>query len=1100
VESLDFAQHWCFEDEQCLELCNHDENCEHQNVSTTWRTDGTAHWHVCQDCGLSIDKALHTEGTPVTLTSPDTDKHINGTARISCSVCNTQMSIISIPYVAVPTDGKPYILIQPTDYTGKTKSIDEEGPTARFIVKAGGENLSYQWYEKRQEENFEPINEAYGKKATLEVEVEEDYFDQDGYKQFYCVVSNANGSVRTNTVAIKAQHLFGMYYDEGDGTHGNYCWGDCGTKKYVEKHRFSEWTLVKAATSTTTGLREQKCLLCDATNTEVIPKVEPNHVHEYNIAKYNLTQHWFVCSCGIASSEPAVNHNFDQTEVITEPTEKRMGSNKITCSACGYSKTVRTDKLPHEHVWYSFSDTDMFIWGDDGRLVPDPEMGGRGLESHHVNCKGCDQRLTETHTWSMWECTRAATEEVNGKMRRQCEVCGYSQTKLFPYGSWPIMIVGGDAYIITMNESGSGFTADPVDYAVPGTEIFIRFNPKSAKLMSQLEKPVKFVKWFDGPHWIGETNIPWDGGKSDIDLPNLTFLKPQSINTTFDMPDGPATIFAGYEVCTHTGGTKQGDRVEASCSGHGHEPHTLCKDCDEVLEEGARIEALGHDLPDTPIEGTEEVEYCNEYYAQSGDNAYRANEATHGYAGDYLCNRCGKTVKGKGTPLKHGVYDRWGTRTKKDWKITQNYVPATCTINGYTGDDYCKYCGKLVQRGQTEKRLGHDWSDWETIREATTKVKGIEQRYCLYDDSHVETRITDYSGPDYTLKPDKTKLHFEWTYGDPIPSQTITFRSTGRNEILAITYAEEENQWTNLSHSGMMLTVTPILSNEVNSSSENIMALYLKVSTKEGGETSNITIPEISTSSNIKKTTEKYTLTVEDGLATTFTFSDGKTILDTNRSNELQVRGGEWIQLEPEDKWKKDFLRWEVADDASGMIQTKMADGWATEDNPRIQMSPNNVTVRAIYKKNTPTLAFSQTEVTVSQAETLVEPTLNAIPGSLPITYSSSDTRVATVNAKTGEITLRGAGTATITATSAETNHYSSATASYTLIVPQGLALIGDVNNDGSVTIADLPALIYIVLGKDTAGIYNHDAADVNGDGSISITDVTVLVNILLEK
>ena len=60
--------------------------------------------------------------------------------------------------------------------------------------------------------------------------------------------------------------------------------------------------------------------------------------------------------------------------------------------------------------------------------------------------------------------------------------------------------------------------------------------------------------------------------------------------------------------------------------------------------------------------------------------------------------------------------------------------------------------------------------------------------------------------------------------------------------------------------------------------------------------------------------------------------------------------------------------------------------------------------------------------------------------------------------------------------------------------------LLGDVNGDGSVTIADVTALVNIILGKDTAGQYNHAAADVNQDTTITIADVTALVNIILGK
>lgn len=66
----------------------------------------------------------------------------------------------------------------------------------------------------------------------------------------------------------------------------------------------------------------------------------------------------------------------------------------------------------------------------------------------------------------------------------------------------------------------------------------------------------------------------------------------------------------------------------------------------------------------------------------------------------------------------------------------------------------------------------------------------------------------------------------------------------------------------------------------------------------------------------------------------------------------------------------------------------------------------------------------------------------------------------------------------------------------YTIQFKKPLAK-GDVNGDGQVTIADVTALVNIILGKseDELGM-----ADVNGDGPVTIADVTALVNIILGK
>ena len=62
--------------------------------------------------------------------------------------------------------------------------------------------------------------------------------------------------------------------------------------------------------------------------------------------------------------------------------------------------------------------------------------------------------------------------------------------------------------------------------------------------------------------------------------------------------------------------------------------------------------------------------------------------------------------------------------------------------------------------------------------------------------------------------------------------------------------------------------------------------------------------------------------------------------------------------------------------------------------------------------------------------------------------------------------------------------------------------LKGDVNIDGQVSIADVTALVNIILGKDNVVPYQYDhvVANVNGDNTISIADVTALVNIILGR
>lgn len=88
-------------------------------------------------------------------------------------------------------------------------------------------------------------------------------------------------------------------------------------------------------------------------------------------------------------------------------------------------------------------------------------------------------------------------------------------------------------------------------------------------------------------------------------------------------------------------------------------------------------------------------------------------------------------------------------------------------------------------------------------------------------------------------------------------------------------------------------------------------------------------------------------------------------------------------------------------------------------------------------------LSFTETSVTVNITETVDAPTLNGNTGNGVVTYESSNTDIATVDAS-GVVTGVAVGTATITATVAATNEYLGGTATFTVKVVNPNA------NDGS--------------------------------------------------
>ena len=71
-----------------------------------------------------------------------------------------------------------------------------------------------------------------------------------------------------------------------------------------------------------------------------------------------------------------------------------------------------------------------------------------------------------------------------------------------------------------------------------------------------------------------------------------------------------------------------------------------------------------------------------------------------GYTGDEVCKTCGVTVK-KGEVIPATGHDTQLVGAK----------PATCTQDGYTGDEVCKTCGETVTKGEVVKATGHSFKD-----------------------------------------------------------------------------------------------------------------------------------------------------------------------------------------------------------------------------------------------------------------------------------------------------------------------------------------------------------------------------------------------------
>lgn len=71
----------------------------------------------------------------------------------------------------------------------------------------------------------------------------------------------------------------------------------------------------------------------------------------------------------------------------------------------------------------------------------------------------------------------------------------------------------------------------------------------------------------------------------------------------------------------------------------------------------------------------------------------------------------------------------------------QNIVAATCTEDGYTGDKVCKTCGKIIEKGESIRSLGHDWNTTGTTIAVSETADGVTVYTCKNDSSHTRSEV-----------------------------------------------------------------------------------------------------------------------------------------------------------------------------------------------------------------------------------------------------------------------------------------------------------------------------------------------------------------------
>lgn len=147
-----------------------------------------------------------------------------------------------------------------------------------------------------------------------------------------------------------------------------------------------------------------------------------------------------------------------------------------------------------------------------------------------------------------------------------------------------------------------------------------------------------------------------------------------------------------------------------------------------------------------------------------------------------------------------------------------------------------------------------------------------------------------------------------------------------------------------------------------------------------------------------------------------------------------------------------------------------------------------------IKVKGAPALSFPEKSYNIFANDKFTAPVLTKSPADVEVKYSSSDEKVATVDASTGEVSIVGAGTTKITATSVVTDVYEVASASYDLVVTKFTPKLSFPQTSYTIKMGDAFAPKLEGLPKDVTPEYtssNKEVATVNATtGEVKIVGV----------
>lgn len=514
----------------------------------------------------------------------------------------------------------------------------------------------------------------------------------------------------------------------------------------------------------TEGLQVRECTVCGKGYWETIPMTQ---------------HHWVDGKCTICGDE--CTHTYGEKTIVTPATCTTMGSYTKTCTTCGYVYKGQIPKTQHNYEWKVTTPATCNSTGVETKTCTNcgktygqrqiPATGEHNWETVETIPATCTSKEKQKQECTVCHTTRTTINEnshyadhtwTEGNGTVTCTKCGWEHTHRWVEDT-------SKTVPATCTSEGSKTYYCTADYKDYDQEVHKCHSTKTEILAKTAHHWVNGVCTECGAthehDWQEQTSLAQsptctEKGSKTYKCSKCGETKVEEIPATghtwkiHQIADNRSECRCSVCNATKAHDLKVVSKDPATCTKKGI-IHYVCKDCGKkVRDNDPDAPALGHDWKNQ--DGT--CSRCNAQHTHDWGEWKTTTPADCTTEGEEVrqCNTCGFEATRTLAKTDH-QWGKWNittepscttegeevrqcevcqkTETKKLEKtahVTElvGAKESTCTTAGYSGDEVCKHCHKVIKKGHELALAQHQWGEWNTTTQASCTHEGEETRQC----------------------------------------------------------------------------------------------------------------------------------------------------------------------------------------------------------------------------------------------------------------------------------------------------------------------------------------------------------------------------------